>query len=422
MTPAHLDRLSDDAPLPVPSGTTVGPEVLAHLPHDVAFAAWQVLRSVSLWTAEPEPRRGRMFGAEFMEEWERTLLSATFDPEARFPLAVIVRELAGPDPAGGRLSWACVCMADWLLGRGERRAALAYAEAGALAASDNPRYAWLVGRLMRAHGDGRGGERWLKRALSLAMTHRDHETQARALTSLGNLYVETGRYPEARDHHERALRISRKWRLREHEGMALHDLFVVATEEGNRAEAERLAAEGLDVYRTAPARYARLAHDVAYWWIGFGYYARAMQVIRAVRPHLPGVEDQMKATANIARAAGGCGDDAAFEAALAEFAELRTRSTTGSALPTSLVELAYGAVSLGAWKRARELAAEALQAAEGRNEATVLTRATELLEKFTHTPTPLGILAERRPPSSGADRLAASIVASLESEAAAPVG
>ena len=106
-------------------------------------------------------------------------------------------------------------------------AALSFAEAAAHAAPEHPRYAWLVGRLMRSHGDPRGGERWLRRALKLAVAQRDWETQARALTGLGNLCVETGRYPEAKELHARALRVSRRWRLREQEGMKAvdHDVF-----------------------------------------------------------------------------------------------------------------------------------------------------------------------------------------------------
>jgi hypothetical protein len=31
------------------------------LPLDAGFAAWQVLRAVELWAAEPEERRGELF-------------------------------------------------------------------------------------------------------------------------------------------------------------------------------------------------------------------------------------------------------------------------------------------------------------------------------------------------------------------------
>ncbi|HEX8905580.1 MAG TPA: hypothetical protein VF771_12090, partial [Longimicrobiaceae bacterium] len=73
-----------------PTGTPLPPDLLAELPHDAAFAVWQVLRCVDLWTAEPEGARREVFDREYMEQWERTLLTGPLEPEARFPLAVVV--------------------------------------------------------------------------------------------------------------------------------------------------------------------------------------------------------------------------------------------------------------------------------------------------------------------------------------------
>jgi tetratricopeptide (TPR) repeat protein len=384
----------------------------------MAFAVWQVLRSVTLWTGEPAPRRAGMFDPAYMAEWERRLLTATLDPGARFPLAVIVAELAGPDPQAGSLSWACVCVADWALGRGATRTALSFAEAAAHAAPEHPRYAWLVGRLMRTHGDPRGGERWLRRALRLAIAQRDWETQARALTGLGNLCVETGRYPEAKDLHTRALRVSRRWRLREQEGMALHDLFVVATEEGNRSEAELHARGALDAYGRSTARVCRLAHDVAYWWMDDGYYQRALDVFLAVLGHFSQLDDRMRVMGNIGRAAGGCGDREAFDSAWRALDTLDPLLVTRSTAATALLELAYGAVSLGDWPLAARIAQRAADAARERSEAPVLNRASELLAAVQH-PNPALELAAARLGSGAAtaDRLAAALVASLREPA-----
>src|SRR4051794_6607906 len=135
--PSARPPTEDGTASPFPSGTALPPEVLAELPPDMAFAVWQGLRSVTLWTGEPVPRRAGMFDPAYMAEWERRLLTAPLDPGARFPLAVIVGELAGADPQAGRLSWACVCVADWALGRGAVRAALGFAEAAAHASPDH---------------------------------------------------------------------------------------------------------------------------------------------------------------------------------------------------------------------------------------------------------------------------------------------
>jgi len=419
MSPEPAPSPSEDGTAaPFPAGVALPPAALTELPPDMAFAVWQVLRSVTLWAGEPERRRAGMFDPDYMQEWERRLLTAPFDPEARFPLAVVVGELAGPNPGAGRLSWACVCVADWALGRGAIRAALAFAEAAARATPEHPRYAWLVGRLMRRHGDPRGGERWLKRALKLAVAQRDWEAQARALTGLGNLCVETGRYPEARELHTRALRVSRRWRLREQEGMALHDLFIIATEEGNRAEAELHARGALDAYGQSPRRLCKLAHDVAYWWMDDGYYQRALDVFEALLGHFPNPDDRMQVLGNIGRAAGGCGDRAAFDAAWRASDDLDPLLGTRETAATALLELAYGAVSLGDWSLAAGIAQRAADAARQRSEATVLSRASDLLEAVQHPSRAPGLAMARAGSGAGsADRLAAALVASLREPA-----
>ena len=420
MPPRPKPRPDDGTAPGFPAGTPLPPEMPGELAPHVAFAVWQVLRTVTLWNAEPEPRPREMFDRAYMEAWERRLLTAPLEPEVRFPLAVIVAELAGDDPGAGELSWACICVADWALGRGARRAALAFAEAAAHAAAEHPRYAWISGRMMRTHGDPRRAERWLRRALRLSTAQRDWETQARALTSLGNLCVETGRYPDARDFHLRALRIARRQHLREQEGMALHDLFVIATEEGNRAEAERHARGALEAYRHETARVARLAHDVAYWWMDQGYYARALQVFTALRERFARPDDELRVVGNIARAAGGCGDRAAFEAAFEDARRLRARLVSRATLATALLELAYGAVALGEWDRASVLAGDAAEAARERGEGTVLKRADELLRAVREPAPGLAAVAERRESTAApADRLAAALVASLREGAEA---
>lgn len=412
MSPRRALRFpADDTGPAVPAATALPPDLLSELPTEMAFTVWQVLRCVTLWTAEPPPRRAAMFDAGCMHAWEQRLLTAPLDAEARFPLAVVVGELAGPTPGSGRLSWACVCVADWALGRGAQRAAIAFAEAAARAAPEHPRYAWVVGRLMRSHGDPRGAERWLRRALRLAIARRDWEAQARALSGLGNLSVEVGRYPEAKGFHGRALRVSRRWRLHEQEGMALHDLFVIAIEEGNRAEAEAHARGALEAYGEAPGRVARLAHDVAYWWMAQGYFARALAVFQALRPQFPRADDALRLVASVGRAAGGSGDAELFTRARAEAEALVPVLHTREALAPSLLELAHGAASLGDLRAAREIAGQAVAAAHARGEADVRVRAEALIETFA---TPVAPPAARRSAANGSgERLAQDLVEAL---------
>ncbi|HEX8242031.1 MAG TPA: tetratricopeptide repeat protein [Longimicrobium sp.] len=406
----------DPASAAFPTGTPLAPDLLAELPHEAAFAVWQVLRCVELWTAEPEAARRDVFDREYMERWEHGLLTGPLEPEARFPLAVVVRELAAAAPGGGRLPWACVCVADWALGRGARRTGLAFAEAAARTAPQQPRYAWLAGRLLRGHGNARAGERWLRRAHRLAVAQRDWETQARSLTSLGNLMAERGRHGDARHYHARALRIAQRFRLREQEAMALHDLFTISIEEGRRTEAERYARSALEAYSPTDPRIARLAHDVAYWWMSLGYYARALHVLRALRPYFTRPEEELWVVANSGRAAAGMGDHALFNEMLSAAETLIPRLSTAESLAAALLELAYGAVALANWSAARVLAGRAIDAGQARSEANVTVRAEALIAAVDrHDSAGLeGVVPVREMATRSAEQLADDLLISLE--------
>jgi tetratricopeptide (TPR) repeat protein len=361
----------------IATGSVLGPEVLAGVPADLAFTVWQVLRALQLWTSQPDRQREGLFDPEYMADWEGALLTGSLEPDVRFPLAVIVGELAARPAGEGRLSWACVCVADWALGHRAVAAALAFAEAAALASPTQARYAWLAGRLLRTHGEGRQAERWLRRAYRVAVSQKDGETQARSLTALGNLALRRGSYPAARAFHTRALRISRRWRLREQEGMANHDLFTLSLRENNRPDAERFARGALDAYRAAPDRIPRLAHDVAYWWMEHGYYARALRTFEAVRSHTPG-EDHLRVLANIARSHAGLGDHQRYTVCVANLRALIEGLEPNQIPASALLELVNGAVALEDWVLAEQLIQQTCDVARVRGEADDLLAAEAL--------------------------------------------
>lgn len=361
----------------IATGSVLGPDVLAGVPADLAFTVWQVLRALQLWTSQPDRQREDLFDPEYMAEWERALLTGSLEPDVRFPLAVIVGELAARPAGEGRLSWACVCVADWALGHRAVAAALAFTEAAALASPTQARYAWLAGRLLRTHGESRQAERWLRRAYRVAVTQKDGETQARSLTALGNLALRRGSYPAARAFHTRALRISRRWRLREHEGMANHDLFTLSLRENNRADAERFARGALEAYRAAPDRIPRLAHDIAYWWMEHGYYARALRTFEAVRAHLPG-EDRLRVLANIARSHAGLGNPEQYRACVATVRGMIKPLGLEQIPASALLEMANGAVTIEDWVLAEELIRQSYDTAQLRGEADNLLTAEAL--------------------------------------------
>lgn len=420
--PPHALSGDDPATCVFPTGSTLSPDLASELPHEAAFALWQVLRCVALWTGEPEGVRREVFDRGYMERWEQALLTGSLDPEARFPLAVVVSEMAAAPAGAGRLPWACVCVADWALGRGAWGAALAFAEAAARAAPQQPRYAWLAGRLLRRHGEPRNGERWLRRAHRLAVAQRDWETQARSLTSLGNLFLEVGRHGDARAYHGRALRIAQRFRLREQEAMALHDLFALAIQEGKRVEAERYARGALAAYRSNDHRIPRLAHDVAYFWMTQGHFALALGVFLAVRPYFISPDHGLKLLANTAHAAAGTGDQALFTRLRLEAEALIPGLDVQDTLAAALLELACGAAAVREWSTALTLAARAADVARTRKESNILIRAEALATAVAERDHAgiAQILPGRRASGAEGERFAGELLATLGRSGAEP--
>lgn len=373
-----LPERRDDgsAPVKIPGGVLSGTEFFRELPPDAALAVWQVLRAVTLWSVQDEPGREGLFEPAEMTAWEERLLRGTFDPAVRNPLAVIIGELARPGlQTPMQLSWACVCVTEWALARRASRTALAYAEAAGLAAPSSPRYAWLAGRLLRTHGRLREAGDWFRRAIRLGSRSGDWDVQTLGLNSLGNASYERGAYREALHELGAALRSARRHGLHEREGELHHDLFVVHYALGDWKRAEEHALAACEIYGGGHHRLAALAHDIAFLWIGRGYFARALPILRELIPFFAHSDEQLRIVASAARAAGACGDVEAFEAFWNTARRLVDAAPGGARVASALVELAMGASSLGAWDRALEWLERASAAAQERGEADVVARA-----------------------------------------------
>jgi tetratricopeptide (TPR) repeat protein len=418
LRPGSLNRHADfTSPLTVPGGEVAGTEIVGELPPELALTVWQVLRSVLMWAAEIPAQRSDLFERRSMEQWERELLEGTFDPDLRFPLAVIVGELADPEAAAPeQLAHACLCVTEWGLAHNATRTALAYTEAAALCRPDYPRYAWMAGRLLRTHGRFREAEQWLQRAVRKASSREDWEAHSRALVALGNLLLEVGNYPAARETQLKALSSARKKDLPELAGMALHDLFAISIHQGRFQEAEQYAREAYDAYGDAHELLSRLAHDVAYFWMETGHFRRALDVFQVLVPHFAEPEQRFRIFANTARAAGAVGEPDLFEA-LREAAEQEIpRLTSENPLAAGLVELALGALSLDQRDLARRALQRATRLAEQRGEANVVMRAESVRESLEARETiEVHTRLSKEPPTT-ADKLAKKFVATLSRE------
>lgn len=381
LRPGHALRGADfTSPLTIPGGEVAGTEVVRELPPELALTVWQVLRSVLMWAAEIPAQRGDLFEPRAMEQWERELLEGTFDKELRYPLAVIVGELAAPESASPeQLAHACLCVTEWSLARKATRTALGFAEAAALCHVDHPRYAWMAGRLLRTHGYRREAEEWIKRAVRVAANTGDWETQTLSLNSLGNLLYEAGNYREASRAQLQALRGARKHGFREREGEVLHDLFVVTWYLGDADRAEEYARNAFEIYKTGHFRLPALAHDVAFSWVERGHYSRALSVLRNLPDYFGEPGERIRVLASAARAAGGCGNINVYQRTSEEIFQIAQEMEIKRGVAVALVELALGATSLEMWDAAERALHRAVEIATLRNEPDVLVRAESTL-------------------------------------------
>ncbi len=378
---ASAPRAADfTSPLTIPGGEVAGAQVVRELPAEVALTVWQVLRTVLLWAAEIPAQRGDLFERRAMEQWEMELLEGTFDADLRYPLAVIIGELADPEAASPEhLAHACLCVTEWGLAHNSIRTALGFSEAAALCWPDHPRYAWMTGRLLRTHGFRREAEQWIKRSVRVAGSRGDWETQALALNSLGNVFYEAGKFREAQQSQLHALRSVRKHGLREREGEVMHDLFVATAYVGELDQAEEYARAALDLYLPQHDRLAALAYDVAFLWMKRGEYSRAFPVLMELSRHFREPHERVLVLASTARAAGACGEEVVYAQLSAEASLLAAESESGRGVPYALYELGLGASSLGQWDTAEQFLIRAEGAARSRGEHDVIVKAEHAL-------------------------------------------
>jgi hypothetical protein len=162
-------------------------------------------------------------------------------------------------------------------------------------------------------------------------------------------------------------------------GPALHDLFGIAVEFKPPPEAQELAKQAFRAYGSRHPRLPALARDVAHFWMGRGRFAPALDVFRAVQPHITDPGEQLLVAGNLGRAAGGAGDRQAFEEAWEQVWTAEERDRYPLAVQ-GLLDLAHGACSLGDWPRAEKAAEAARDLAQKHGHEQVVIRSETLLD------------------------------------------
>lgn len=358
-----------------------GAQVLDEVEGHLGLLLWETFRDVVLWgSTQPDDRAGL-----FAEGAHAARLASI---EAAAPEGAVERPLRAAadllrDPEGAdevEVMGACRQIADWAEQRQLPATAVTLMAAGAVAAPAHAGAAFRVGQLARRKGEGARAETWFRRTVGLGRQARDWLSYAEAFLGLGNLYKERGNYPAARRFHIRALRAARRHALREPQARALHDLFCIAVQGGSPAEAHELARAAFRAYGPRHPRLPALGHDVAYFWMQQGRFAPAMEVFRAVLPHLHPPADVLLGAANLARAAAGCGDRAVFEEGWAHVWSAEGDWGRLFTAPQALLELAQGASILREWMRAERAAGHARELAQQRGMGQVVIEGEAVLE------------------------------------------
>lgn len=377
-----------------------GGEILAEMEGAQAFVMFQLARDVALWgSADPDERRpdpdapgGEFHSAErdafftpaayprLIAELER----AGFDAAVEGPLRAMARVLQAPgEVTRQELTAACREVSLWADDQDLPGTALAFAQAGAQASPRDAAMGYRVGLLARRRAEYPRAESWFRRVIGLGRQAKDWESYARAFLGLAGLYIQRGNYPVARRFLIRCLRAARRHGLRELTAMAYHDLFAIAIQTDQLAEANDLARLAFRAYGPRHPRLPALASDMGLLWLLRGEFAAALDALRAAHAHITHPCEQLLSWGNIARAAGGVGDRAAFDQAWDEIWSYAGDWYNRQNAPWALMDAARGATSLRDWTRAERAATTAREVAIRRQEAHVIAEAESVLDSVT---------------------------------------
>jgi tetratricopeptide (TPR) repeat protein len=338
-----------------------GAALLREHPGALGAVLWKSLRDVCAWTAAAPDERAALFPPAAAEARAAEVAGAAAEPELWGPLLVIQRLVACPgDVDHPRLVHACRAIARWGERRGFTAVQLAFVQAAACLAPGHARLAYSVGRLARDRGEYARAESWLRTSIRLARG-TDWHTYALAYLSLGTLYQQLGNLPAARSVTVRGYRTSIRRRVRPLQGVALHNLFAIASEMLDFGRAQRYALSAFRHYGPQHPRLPMLVHDVGCVWILQGRFAHASDAFQMVLPRFTEPADRLLTLGTLARAASAAGCYSVYESSYAEAVHLLAQDVAASERASQVwLNLARASASAGEYERAVLAAQQAL--------------------------------------------------------------
>lgn len=384
-------------PLSVERGEVGGAVLVSELPREYALPLWRTYRLVL--SLARVPGASHSLDPAELAAWEQHVLeqAGVWDADVWSGVAAITTAAGAPaDVDTEWVAFTCTALADWCVEHDAPGAAVSLAEAAALVAPANPRFAYLAGRMYRGRGNYRDAEHWLERSRRVAVWKADREAQSIALNGLGNLYQQMGRYPRAEELLLSALRTARRARITERIPFIYHDLLVVAVYTGNLAKAGEYAREALEGYPPGHPNVPKLAHDVAWLWFQHGRYAQSLRVFEALLLYFTDPEPRLHVLGYAARAAGATGDAEGFSRYWDQAWGIMDSGADPRLQAAAALELGYGAVDISRWDDADRALRHALANATLGGDNETVVKASAALERLGS-----GEQAERTVPPGG---------------------
>lgn len=221
-----------------PGEVLEGAGILEEFPEPLGTVLWLALRDVRLWADAPPSARAGLFAEGALQRRMAMLWEVQAGPEPSAlltALSALVGDPAGRQPA--EVSASCRLVAQWAERREAPGAALAFAQAAALADPGHAPAALYTGELALRRGEEARAESWLRRAVVLARRAGDARTGARAQLGLARLHARRGAWLPAFRACLFAVRRARRKHLRDVWKAALEELVELArgTQVGGRA-------------------------------------------------------------------------------------------------------------------------------------------------------------------------------------------
>ncbi len=107
---------------------------------------------------------------------------------------------------------------------------------------------------------------YLKQALVLAEQTGSHQDQIKIISNMGKVFFKSKNYSQAKEQHDKALGLARKFDSRYEEAMELYSISLCMEKLGNIGEAIRTGGIALEIFKALKKKEAKIMHEKIKSW------------------------------------------------------------------------------------------------------------------------------------------------------------